>query len=50
MNHQRSWANRAIRVREIKKANSVPSIRMAPLFSDCPTVERLMKATAKPAQ
>ena len=37
-------------VRETTKATRVPNMRRAPLFRDCPTVERLMKATAKPAQ
>jgi len=30
-------------------ANSVPSMRMMPWFTDCPTVARLMNATANPA-
>ena len=50
MNHQRSCGNKAIKVSETTTATRVPSMRMAPLFRDCPTVDRLIMATAKPAQ
>src|SRR5262249_3673447 len=49
-NSQRSWGNRAIRVRAAKPPTSVPDNRSRPLFSDSPTVDREQNATAKPAQ
>ena len=50
MKSQRSCANRAMKINATTVVINVPSMRMAPLFRDCPVVARLVTATAKPAQ
>ena len=50
MNHHRSWGNQARNVKPAATPTNVPSIRMAPLLSDCPFVGRLIIITPYAAQ
>ena len=50
MKAQRSWTNSAMRINAKTTATSVPSMRKAALFSDCPIDATLRTATAIPAQ
>jgi hypothetical protein len=49
MSPQRSCGNSPSRVSETPIASSVPSMRIAPLWNDCPAPARLITATAKAA-